>query len=40
MRNKGRIREGADGDLVVFDPWIVIDRASYREPALAPEGIR
>ncbi len=40
MRNKGRIREGADGDLVVFDPGVVIDRATYREPALAPEGIR
>ncbi len=40
MRNKGHIREGADGDLVVFDPGVVIDRASYREPALAPEGIR
>lgn len=40
MRNKGRLRVGADADLVVFDPVRVIDRSTYQQPALAPEGIQ
>lgn len=40
MRDKGRIREGADADLVLFDATRVLDRSSYAEPALAPEGVR
>ena len=39
MRDKGRLRPGADADLVLFDPARVIDRATYREPTLAPAGI-
>lgn len=39
MRSKGRLRPGADADLVLFDPARIIDRATYREPALAPVGI-
>ena len=39
MRDKGRLRAGADADLVLFDPTRIIDRATYREPTLAPVGI-
>ncbi|MCA9739038.1 MAG: amidohydrolase family protein, partial [Gemmatimonadetes bacterium] len=39
MRRKGRVQVGADADLVLFDPGTVVDRATYREPLLAPAGI-
>jgi N-acyl-D-aspartate/D-glutamate deacylase len=40
MRDKGRIRVGADADLTIFDAARVIDRATYREPSLPSEGIQ
>jgi len=40
MRNKGRIRIGADADLVVFDPQHVIDKSTYDEPAKYAEGMK
>ncbi len=40
MRDKGRIRVGADADVTIFDPARIIDRATYREPSLPPEGIQ
>ena len=40
MRNKGRIRVGADADLAIFDLERVADRATYEAPSLAPEGMR
>ena len=40
MKTKGRVRTGADADIVIVDAATVIDRSTYREPALAPIGIR
>jgi N-acyl-D-aspartate/D-glutamate deacylase len=40
MKNKGRIRVGADADLVVYDAQHVIDRSTYDEPAKYAEGMK
>jgi N-acyl-D-aspartate/D-glutamate deacylase len=40
MRQKGRLQAGADADITIFDPATVLDRSTYREPSLAPVGIR
>jgi dihydroorotase len=39
MRQKGRLRVGADADITIFDPATVVDRSTYREPSLSPVGI-
>lgn len=40
MKRKGRIREGADADITIFDPETVLDQATYENPAQYSEGIR
>src|SRR5213082_1816915 len=40
MRQKGRLRVGADADITIFDAGRVLDRSTYREPSLPPVGIQ
>jgi N-acyl-D-aspartate/D-glutamate deacylase len=39
-RAKGRLQEGADADVVVFDPKAIVDRATYKLPREASSGMR
>jgi N-acyl-D-aspartate/D-glutamate deacylase len=39
FRNKGRIKEGADADLAIFDPFTVTDKATFEKPDVPSEGI-
>ena len=39
MRQKGRLRAGADADITIFNAANVMDRSTYREPSLSPVGI-
>ena len=40
FRRKGRLQEGADADITVFDPDGIINRTTYREPFQASEGVK
>ena len=37
---KGRLQEGADADIVVFDPTHIEDRATFRTPTEPSVGVR
>lgn len=39
LSHKGNLTPGSDGDVVIFDPETVQDRADFRHPDLAPDGI-
>lgn len=39
LKNKGRLNVGADADVVVFDPRLIEDRATFAQPLLPPVGI-
>ena len=39
-RAKGRLQEGADADIVVFDPQTVADRATYKTPMEPSTGMQ
>ncbi len=40
MKRKGRVQVGADADLTIFDPNVIIDRATFDNPAQYSAGIR
>jgi dihydroorotase len=40
MRDKGRLRAGADADITVFDPATARDASTYTDPARPSLGIR
>jgi N-acyl-D-aspartate/D-glutamate deacylase len=40
MKKKGRIQEGADADITIFDPATVRDRSTYERGKVPSEGIR
>jgi N-acyl-D-aspartate/D-glutamate deacylase len=39
-KRKGRLQEGADADVVVFDPGTIKDRATYQNPGEPSSGMR
>lgn len=38
-RHKGRLQEGADADIVVFDPLTITDHATYAQPMQPSRGV-
>jgi N-acyl-D-aspartate/D-glutamate deacylase len=39
-RKKGRLQEGADADIVVFDPQTIADRSTFEKPMEPSTGVR
>lgn len=39
LESKGVLREGADADMVVFDPETIASTATFTEPTASPEGV-
>ena len=39
LKHKGNLTPGSDGDVVIFDPQTIEDRATFQSPALPPVGI-
>jgi N-acyl-D-aspartate/D-glutamate deacylase len=39
-RRKGRLQEGSDADVIIFDPNKMVDQATYRTPNVASTGMK
>jgi N-acyl-D-amino-acid deacylase len=39
LSRRGTVAKGNFADLVLFDPYTVVDRATYEEPLLPPVGV-
>jgi len=39
-RHKGRLQEGADADIVVFDPQTITDQSTFEKPMEPSVGVR
>jgi N-acyl-D-aspartate/D-glutamate deacylase len=39
-RQKGRLQEGADADIVVFDPQTITDRSTFQHPTEPSTGVQ
>jgi len=39
LRDRGVVKEGAIADLVLFDPRRIIDRGTWENPKVTPDGI-
>jgi len=40
FKKKGRLQEGVDADVCVFDPATIRERATFQDPMLASEGVK
>jgi N-acyl-D-amino-acid deacylase len=39
VQNKGLLKKGFDADIVIFDPEMILDKATFDDPRQKPEGI-
>jgi N-acyl-D-aspartate/D-glutamate deacylase len=39
-RHKGRLQEGADADIVIFDPQTITDRSTFQHPTEQSTGVQ
>lgn len=39
MKNKGRLKKGADADITIFDPETILDQATFEKPMQYSKGI-
>jgi len=40
MKKKGRLQEGMDADIVIFDPKTIANRATYENPTKTATGVQ